>query len=328
MQIPGFVDLQVNGYKGVDFSSPELTEDTFCFACRELLKNGTAAFLPTVITSAKGLYARNLPLIANVISSGAFRGRILGLHLEGPFISPRPGAAGAHNPDWMVEPDISFFKQLQQWAAGNIRLITIAAEMTNAVEFTKHAVEQGVVVSLGHQMADYPDIKKVYDAGAKSMTHFGNGMPNQVPRHQNPILGALAIKNMKTLIITDGHHLPEPVIQTVFHAKAVEDVIVTSDASPIAGMKPGNYNVLGNDAVLEESGLLHNPQKQCLVGSSATMLECMNYLASLKFLSVEELLKVGFYNPLAFIGMDQDAVISDRRIEWNEKNNQFEIVNV
>ncbi|MEN8128407.1 MAG: N-acetylglucosamine-6-phosphate deacetylase [Planctomycetota bacterium] len=326
MKIPGFVDLQVNGYKGVDFSSPDLTEEVLIDACQALFKAGTAAFLPTVITSSEDIYEKNLPLIASVIDRDEFKGKLLGIHLEGPFISPEPGAVGAHNPDWVCRPSVEHLEKLQVLAGGHIKLLTLAAELEGVDVLTKYAVKKGITVSLGHQMAGCQEMKKLYDAGAQSITHFGNGMPNQVPRHHNPITAALAIKKLKAMIITDGHHLPESVIRMVFNAKEVGDIIVTSDASPIAGLKPGKYHVLGNEAVLEENGLLHNPQKQCMVGSSATMLECMNHLASLDILSVQDLLKVGFTNPSELIGIGPSEIESRQRIAWNDQNRQFEII--
>ncbi len=325
MKIPGFVDLQVNGYKGIDFSSSELTEDSFCFSCEQLLEAGTAAFLPTIITSSQKLYQKNLPLIAKVIDSGKYNGQIPGIHIEGPFVSDRPGAVGAHNPKWTQKPDIQVFEKLQDLAKGHIKLVTIAAELENAQELTKYLVKAGITVSLGHQMGDYAVMKNLYSAGAKSITHLGNGMPNQVPRHENQIISALALKKLKVMLITDGHHIPDQLVNAVFNSKDIEDVIVTSDASPVAGLKPGKYNVLGNDAVLEENGLLHNPEKKCMVGSSSNMLECMNYLANLDILSVDELMKVGFDNPLDLIGADKTKINSRTQLKWNESNKKFEV---
>lgn len=327
MKIPGFVDLQVNGYKGIDFSSLDLTADSFCFACEELLKNGTAAFLPTIITSSKEVYIKNLPIIAKVIKSRYFKDSVLGIHLEGPFISDRPGAVGAHPKNCVKRPSVDLLNELNDLSKNNIKILTIAAELSGAMELMSSAISKGIVVSLGHQMAGYTEMLKMHEAGVKAITHLGNGMPNEVPRHNNQILSALAIKDFKAMIITDGHHLPEHIIRAVFNAKDVENIIVTSDASPIAGMKPGRYNVLGNDAILEPNGLLHNPEKKCLVGSSATMLECMNYLASLKILSMQNLLNVGFYNPLHLINIEPYRISNDFTVEWNEDLNKFELIN-
>lgn len=324
MKIPGFIDLQVNGYKGVGFSNIDLTEEEFCFACKALLENGTAAFLPTIITRSREVYAQTLPLIAKAAKTH-FKDSILGIHLEGPFISDQPGAVGAHSPEDTQKPSLEFFDELWELSEGSIKLLTIAAELEGAEELIALAMGKGVVVSLGHQMADYDQVKACHEAGAGSITHLGNGMPNQVPRHQNQLIVGLAVKKLKAMIITDGHHLPEQVIRAVLNAKAVEDVIVTSDASPIAGCKPGRYNVFGNPTVLEENGYLHNPEKQCMVGSSATMLECINHLASLEILSIEELLKVGFHNPLKFIGVESDSIKSQSVVAWDEENKKFQI---
>src|SRR5512143_1911214 len=100
-QLPGLIDLQVNGYKGVDFSGDHLTEEDFARACRQLLDAGTTAFLPTLITSAAEVYAHNLPLITKVLRQEEFQGRVLGIHLEGPFISTEDGARGAHSTQWV-----------------------------------------------------------------------------------------------------------------------------------------------------------------------------------------------------------------------------------
>ena len=121
MRLPtGFVDLQVNGFLGVDFSSPALTEEDFVLACRALLAQGTAAFLPTVITSTLDTYARNLPMMAEVMAREEFQGRLLGFHLEGPFISRVPGAVGAHNPAYVRDPDVALLEQLLNWAGGRV----------------------------------------------------------------------------------------------------------------------------------------------------------------------------------------------------------------
>ena len=126
MKIPGFVDLQVNGYKGVDFSDPNLTEDSYIRVCRMLINNGTSAFLPTVITSPEDVYEKNLTLMANVHDMPEFTGHLPGFHIEGPFISSETGACGVHNCKWIREPDITFLDKLIAWSHGKIKLMTVA----------------------------------------------------------------------------------------------------------------------------------------------------------------------------------------------------------
>ncbi len=298
MKINGYIDLQVNGYLGVDFSDPRLTEESFAMACENLLARNTAAFLPTVITSSQQVYQRNLAIIAAVISWPQFKDRVLGIHAEGPFISDKPGAVGAHEPAWTKKPDIAFFDKMQEWAKGCIKLMTIAAEREGAVELCEYAVKNGTTISLGHQSADMNHLKRLSQAGASLLTHVGNAMPNLVHRHNNSLLTALAVKELTAMIITDGHHLPPHVIEAIINTKGTDKIIITSDASPIAGMPIGTYEVLGNTAVLEENGLLHNPKKQCLVGSSATMAECVEYVRSLHILTEQQIEQVSNTNPL------------------------------
>jgi len=298
----GYVDLQVNGFLGVDFSSPDLTEADFIRACRALLAWGTVAFLPTMITSPLDVYARNLPLMARVMAREEFESRLLGFHIEGPFISREPGAVGAHNPAYVRESDVALLEKLLDWADGRVRLLTVAAEVPGADALARFAVERGITVSIGHSLFDTADLDRMAEAGATALTHLGNGLPNLLPRHDNPMWVGLAHDAYTAMVIADGHHLPVPVLKTMVRAKGADKLIVVSDAAPVAGLPPGRYRMLDNDAVLEPSGCFHNPDKQCLVGSSATMTQCMAHLAGLGEMSEEALMKVGRSNPLALIG--------------------------
>ncbi|MDD2404618.1 MAG: amidohydrolase family protein [Victivallaceae bacterium] len=323
IEVPGFVDLQVNGFLGVDYSDENLTEDNFISSAKELLARGTAAFLPTVITSFENIYERNLPMLAKAMKTPELENRVLGLHLEGPFISALPGAVGAHNPQAVRKPDPKFLKKLYDLSEGQIKILTIAAEADGAEELIACASELGIAVSLGHHLAKPEDIERCSAAGAKLLTHLGNGCPNQIDRHHNPIWSGLADDQLTAMIITDGHHLPPSLIKTVIRAKSTAKVIITSDASPIAGKPPGRYNTLGNVAILEPNGRLHNPEKQCLVGSSATILECVNYLASLNFLSPKELVEMAFRNPLKMIGIPENSITTSSPYLWDQKLFKF-----
>jgi N-acetylglucosamine-6-phosphate deacetylase len=308
MKIPAPIDLQVNGYNGVDFSSPDLTEDDFIRACRQVLQAGTAAFLPTMITSPTETYRRNLPIIAPTVSSDEFRGRLLGIHVEGPFISPKDGARGAHNPDWIRKPDTAFLAQLIEWSDNQIKLMTIAAELDGAAELARSATDAGIVVSLGHQMARADDLQRLVDAGARALTHLGNGVPAVIPRHENPVWAGLANDSLTAMIITDGHHLPPSVIKTIIRTKTPARCILVSDASPLAGMPPGTYQTLGQKVVLDPSGRLYNPKGNHLVGSSATLPHCITHLASLKLAASDEIVDMSFYNPLKLLNISPDTL--------------------
>jgi N-acetylglucosamine-6-phosphate deacetylase len=323
VKIPGLVDLQVNGYEGVDFSGANLTREDFIRACRRLLEAGTTAFLPIMITSPQEVYKHNLEIMASVLELKEFHGRLLGVHLEGPFISPEEGACGAHNPQWIIKPDIKYLEQLIDWAGGKVKLLTIAAELKGAEQLASYAVSRGIAVSLGHQMANEKDLGKLVRAGAVLLTHLGNGVPMTLHRHHNPIWTALAEDGLVATIITDGHHLPPSVIKTIIRTKGPQRCIVISDASSLAGLPAGRYETLGHKVILEGTGRLYDPATGYMVGSSATMLQCMNYLASLNLVSIDELIAMGFYNPLKLIGLSPKDVAQGPDIWFNESQQVF-----
>lgn len=320
----GFVDLQVNGYLGVDFSAPGLTVEKVRQVVLALFARGTAGFCPTVITAATSIYEENLPILARCFAEPDIAPHLLGLHLEGPFISPEDGARGAHPLDAVREPSLVFFDRLCDLAGGRVKILTVAPELPGAMELIRHASSRGVRVALGHHLADRQTISNACDAGACFSTHLGNGIPNLVRRHPNPLWDQLAESRLAATLITDGHHLDSSFVRVAARVKAAEKVIVISDASPIAGYPPGEYFTLGQRVVLENSGKLWNPVGNHLVGSSSSMLECMNYLASLRVVSESELLQVGCENALRLV--DSSAVsLPDAGVDWTGE--RFEVAN-
>lgn len=295
------IDLQINGYKGVDFSSSALTEEDFIRTCQHIIHDGTTHFLPTLITSSKEVYRQNLKIIARASNDPSIRKAILGVHLEGPFLSKEEGARGAHNPDWMLLPDIKFLYELWDWSEGKIKLMTVAAELAGASKICREAKKLGIKISLGHQMASRENITQLIKNGAAACTHLGNGLPQYIHRFQNPIWTCLADERLWTMMITDGHHLPPELIKVIIKAKGTDRILIVSDAAPIAGFPPGKYSTLGNDVVLAENGYLYNPATGYMVGSSANMPQCIQYLKSLDCLSDAELQQIAYQNPLKFL---------------------------
>lgn len=323
IKIRGLVDLQVNGYKGVHFSDINLTRDDFVMACRGVFEAGTTAFMPTMITSPKEVYEHNLPVMAAVMQEAEFRGRVLGFHIEGPFISAQDGARGAHDTQWISKPDVDYLKQLIDWADGQVKLLTIAADPDGAEKLARYAVSRGIAVSLGHQMATNADLARLAQAGAVSLTHLGNGVPAMLPRHENPVWAGLGMDDLTAMIISDGHHLPVSILKTIIRTKSSGRCVIVSDASSPAGLPAGKYEVLGHQVMLEEDGLLRDLTTGYLGGSSASMLRCMNHLASLDLVSCEELFAMGFDNPLALIGLGPEDVAHGRDILFDKENKIF-----
>ncbi len=304
LHIKGFIDLQVNGYKGVDFSSRKLTEDAFVFACRELQKKGTVGFLPTIISSETEVYQRNLAIISKVKGYTEFKRLIPGIHLEGPFISSENGFRGIHPLKNIREPDIDFLRQLMKWSGNNIKMMTIAAEKKGAEKLCSYAVSKSIVISLGHQEADEKQINSLARKGAKAMTHLGNGLPHLIHRHLNPIWSGLGNDDLAAMIIADGFHLPVSVIRTIIKAKGVRSTILVSDLSPLGGMKPGKYKIWGSHVTLSPNGFLHDPSTGYLAASSFSLLDSVNYLLSQNVLNLSDIYRMAFHNPLRLLGIN------------------------
>ena len=302
----GFVDLQVNGYGGVDFSSAGLDLAQVRRAVLALAARGTAAFCPTVVTAPDAVYESVLPVLARAMDEPDLAPHLLGIHLEGPFISPEDGARGAHPRAHVRRPDVAFYDWLRELSRDRIRLVTVAPELPGSPELIAQVRASGAAVFLGHHLGDRAAIGRACDAGATASTHLGNGIPNRLPRHPNPIWDQLDEGRLTATLITDGHHVPDAFIRVVARVKGLDRLVVVSDAAPIAGLPPGRHRTLGQEVVFEESGKLWNPAAGHLVGSSACALDCVNRLAAATSLQEAELWRVARDNPLRLLGEPVD----------------------
>ncbi|MBR7156037.1 MAG: amidohydrolase family protein [Lentisphaeria bacterium] len=298
MKNPGWIDLQVNGHAGVDYSEATLSEESFLRSAEALINDGTEIFCPTIVTGTLERFTRNAAVIRQAVEKHGLQKNIPGLHFEGPFISNTPGAVGAHDPALTLIPTAENVEKLLAAAPGFVTIVTLGADVEMAPEATALLTEKGVIVSTGHHVANYAQIRNIAANGGQLLTHLGNGCPNLVGRHENPIYAGMAEDRLTAMIITDGHHLPGELIKLICRAKGVDKVIVTSDATSLTGMKPGKYVTLGQEVVLEANGKLHIPERQCLAGSASTMAMCMNFLESLDFLTEAELFRLGRGNAL------------------------------
>lgn len=303
MKAEGWIDLQVNGYAGVDFNAPGLSVEAVKAVTERLAEDGTAGFMPTLVTGDPEMLMGTIRTIVAARKRHAVCERaILGFFLEGPFISPEPGAVGTHPVEWVRPPDLALFGRFQNAAEGLVRMVNVAAEVQGAPEFVRAVSAQGVAVSLGHQMATSPaQLEPCLAAGAKAFTHLGNGIPNEVNRHDNIIFTALVEDRASVMFIPDGHHLPDTMLKLYCRAVPLQRLIAVSDAQYPAGMPPGEYEVCGAHARLEPNGLLWNPARNCLVGATTPMAKMMRLLAERVGLSSAELRAIGRDNPLNLI---------------------------
>lgn len=237
---PGFVDLQVNGYFGTEFSTADAAG--WATVAGRLPETGTTAFLPTIITAPLAELAGSLRRAAALIPGLPPGAKALGMHVEGPFISPR--RKGAHNEEWITDPTPDAIGELLAAGAGQLRVVTLAPERPGAVAAITRLTQAGVLVSVGHSDATAAQVAAAADAGARLVTHLFNA---QSPlRHREPgVPGqALADGRLTSGLIADLHHVAGQVCRIAFTA-APGRIFLVTDAAACAGMPPGRY-LLGN----------------------------------------------------------------------------------
>ena len=301
----GWIDLQVNGYGGVDFNAPGLTVEAVKAVTEKLAADGTVGYLPTLVTGDPDvLIGVERTVMAARRKYAICEKNILGFFLEGPFISDKPGAVGTHPVEWVQPPDKGLFDRFQDAAEGLVRMVNVAAEIPGMPDFVRRLTDAGVTVSLGHQLATSPaDVEGCVAAGAKAFTHLGNGIPNEVNRHDNIVYTALVEDRASVMFIADGHHLPDTMLKLYARAVPVKRLIAVSDAQYPAGLPPGDYEVCGAHARLEPNGLLWNPARNCLVGATTPIARCMEILRERIGLTPDECRAIGHDNALALLNM-------------------------
>lgn len=239
---PAFWDIQLNGRWGVSFSDPSLTVDQVGEIVRAQAPLGSARICPTLISAPGDAFAVALRTIAAACAlDREIARRVVGIHLEGPYISGVDGYRGAHPLESVRDPDWDEFERFQEASGGRVVLMTLAPERPGAIEFIGRAVAAGVTIALGHTSADGPTMRAAADAGAKLSTHLGNGIASPLPRHPNPIWEQAAIDGLSASFIADGHHVDLATLRVLVRAKTLSRTILVSDASPLAGLPPGSY---------------------------------------------------------------------------------------
>ena len=245
---PAFIDVQVNGFAGVDFNDPATTHEAISRATRAIRATGVARYFPTVITgSPQNMTAslRNLALAAESIPE---RHSIAGFHVEGPHIAPEDGPRGAHPLEWVCPPDLDLFQRLQEAAGGRIRLLTVSPHWPGAPAYIEALVQRDVTVSIGHTGASAEQLDAAVRAGASMSTHIGNGAHQVMRRHPNYLWEQLADDRLTAGLIVDGIHLGAAFLKVALRAKTPARALLVTDASAPAGCAPGRYH-LGHQVV-------------------------------------------------------------------------------
>ncbi len=241
--VPGLVDLQVNGYYGVDLA--DCDPDGWALVALRLPETGTTAFLPTFITAPVPTLATELRSAAKAAEAVTVGARVLGVHLEGPFLSPaRPGA---HRRDWIVPPSPGAVTELLEAGRGLLRLMTLAPEADGALAAIGMLTAAGVLVSVGHSDATAAEVAAGADAGARMVTHLFNAQRGLHHREPGVVGQALTDQRLTSGLIVDLSHVSAAACAIAF-AAAPGRICLVTDAAACAGMPPGRY-LLGGQPV-------------------------------------------------------------------------------
>lgn len=302
---PGFVDLQLNGYRGRDFNTVPLADNTVTEAVRLAAEAGVTTFFPTIITNSGQAIQSACRAVAEARAADPLAAQcIAGIHLEGPFLSPEDGARGAHDARYIQAPDWALFQSWQEAADGGIRIVTLSPEWPQAPEFIRRCAESGVVVSIGHTSASAEQIREAAAAGATMSTHFGNGAHSLLPRHPNYLWEQMAADELWTCLIADGFHLPDAVLKVAMKVKG-ERALLVSDAVMLAGMPSGAYEThVGGRVVLSPEGRLQLADNPKLLAGSAQMLPWgIAHLAKRGLCSLADAWDMASIRPAAKLGL-------------------------
>jgi N-acetylglucosamine-6-phosphate deacetylase len=298
LEFPGFFDLQVNGFAGVDFNGPRLTADAVSVALDRLRATGVTRCLPTLITSPLDWFASAARVLAGVTDA-----TIAGIHMEGPYLSSQEGARGAHPRGSLRDASVEDFKRRQDAARGRIVLVTLAPEVPGAIPLIEYLVANGVRASIGHTAAKPERIADAIAAGATLATHLGNGCAHLLPRHPNPIWDLLAADEIVASLIVDGHHLPPATVKAMVRAKGAARTVLVSDATAAAGCAPGEYAIGGVRCILDATGRVSLPGTPYLAGSSLTLDRAVADTVRFTGLSIHDVIPMASTIPAAVLGM-------------------------
>ena len=303
---PGLIDMQLNGYRGQEFSSDELTVEKVAAIVEATAPMGLVGFLPTLTTNGLDTLAHALQTIHRACNQDhRLARRIPGVHVEGPFVSPQDGPRGAHPLNHCRRPNWDEFCRLQEAAGGRIRVHTISPEFEEAFDFIRKVADSGVIVSLGHTAASPDQIRRAADAGATMSTHLGNGSHPTLPRHHNYLWAQMAEDRLTAGLIADGHHLPPELVKSLVRAKQPGRCVLVSDISGYAGLAPGRYATeLCDLEILPTGKVVVAGQEELLAGASRPLSDGVANVMNFADVDLPAAIDMASRRPAELLGLE------------------------
>jgi N-acetylglucosamine-6-phosphate deacetylase len=259
--VPGFVDIHVHGGGGAAFTSGELSDAAA--TARFHQHHGTTSMLASLVSAAPAELHRSVAALADLVEDGL----LAGIHLEGPWLSPR--RRGAHDLAALRHPDPGMVARLLEAGRGTVRMVTLAPELPGGLDAVRQLVAAGVTVAVGHTDADYDLTRRAVEAGATVATHLFNAMPSVHHREPGPVAALLEDPRVMLELVADGAHLHPAVLRQVVRCAGVSRVALVTDAMAAAGLPDGDYSLGSRDVVV--AGGVARLADGTLAGSTATM---------------------------------------------------------
>jgi N-acetylglucosamine-6-phosphate deacetylase len=316
--VPGFIDLHVHGGGGSDFS-----ED----GGRKLLRIikflagfGTTAVLPTVAASSRENLKKIVQFISPIYTGNKMGGRVLGVNLEGPYLSI--GKRGAQPLRFIRNPDLYEVEKLLDMAGGAVKIMTLAPELKGAFDLIRILNRYGVIAAAGHTTADYETMKKAIKAGISYATHIFNSYPPLHHRHPGAIGAILESDQVDTEFLSDGIHLSPVLIRLLFRMKPIDRLLLVTDAIEVMGRRIKSFTMGGRTITVDSAGA--RMADGTLVGSMLPMNQALRNVIKFTGIPLSDALVLVTANPARLLeiedrkgdiraGMDADLVIMDRK---------------
>ena len=323
MQTTGLIDLQVNGYAGVDFNDPALDATALDHALRAMLDAGVTTCLPTLITAAEPVLAERFAALDRAVANSRLGPLMVpGFHLEGPFLNPTPGFAGCHPPNAMLPPDSALLERLMAPLTRPVLLVTLAPEQPGGMALVAWAKARGILVAIGHSAADHAAVAAAAQAGATLSTHLGNALPHTLPKFRNPLIAQLAEDRLAASFIADGVHIPPPALKVLLRAKGLSRAILVTDATAAAATPPGLYRFAGMSIEHASDGSVREPGSHVLAGSALRLDQAVRNLVAWGLTTPADAIRLASANPGALLAHALAAhgiALPEGSVTWSPK---------
>jgi N-acetylglucosamine-6-phosphate deacetylase len=298
--VDSYIDLQVNGYMGVDFNNPALQPQDIVRAAKAMKADRVKAAFPTVITASPEAMCRCIQVLSSTIDAEPSVAEVFkGIHVEGPFLSDVPGFVGAHPVEFAGRADLRLLDEMLDCGNGHIRLLTLAPEVDVSGRLIKHCVKNNIEVAAGHTDCSVEQLQASIDHGLRYFTHLGNACPVQMHRHDNVLLRGLSLaEQLRITVIADGHHIPAMLFRMMLDWVPEQNLAVVSDAISAAGLGAGTFDLGGRSVEVRPDLAAWDAAGQHFVGAASRMPDADAWMARELQLSHETRQRLCHHNPM------------------------------